>query len=65
MEEQHIAAAFDRYLEAIQARIMKMGGLVEAAIIDAAPALETCDEELVLEVRTRDKAIDSVEELIN
>lgn len=65
MEEQHIASAFDRDLEAIQARIMKMGGLVEAAIIDAARALETSDEELALEVRTRDKAIDSLEELIN
>lgn len=65
MEEQHIASAFDRDLEAIQARIMKMGGLVEAAIIDAARALETSDEELAIEVRTRDKAIDSLEDLIN
>ena len=65
MEEQHIASAFDRDLEAIQARIMKMGGLVEAAIIDAARALETSDEELALEVRKRDKDIDSLEELIN
>jgi hypothetical protein len=29
MNEQHIASAFDRDLEAIQAMIMKMGGLVE------------------------------------
>lgn len=65
MEEQHIASAFDRDLEAIQARIMKMGGLVEAAIIDAARALETSDEELALQVRARDKAIDSLEEQIN
>ena len=33
--DQHIASAFDRDLEAIQAHIMKMGGLVEAAILDA------------------------------
>ncbi|MDZ4137161.1 MAG: phosphate transport system regulatory protein PhoU, partial [Paracoccaceae bacterium] len=31
--EPHIAAAFDRDLEAIQAMIMKMGGLVESAIL--------------------------------
>lgn len=65
MVEQHIASAFDRDLEAIQAQIMKMGGMVEAAIIDSARALETRDEELAQDVRQRDKAIDGLEELIN
>ena len=46
MNEQHIASAFDRDLEAIQAQIMKMGGLVEDAIMDGAKSLETRDEEL-------------------
>ena len=36
MKEQHIASAFDRDLEAILAQIMKMGGMVEAAIADSA-----------------------------
>ena len=65
MSEQHIATAFDRDLEAIQAHIMKMGGLVEPAIIGAARSLETRDEELAQEVRKGDKAIDALEELIN
>ncbi|KUP92611.1 phosphate signaling complex protein PhoU [Tritonibacter horizontis] len=65
MEEQHIASAFDRDLEAIQARIMKMGGLVEAAIMEAARALETRDEELAAKVVKADAAIDGLEELIN
>ena len=65
MVEQHIASAFDRDLEAIQARIMKMGGLVEAAIMEAARALETRDEELAAKVVKEDKAIDGLEELIN
>ncbi|MEL0435464.1 phosphate signaling complex protein PhoU [Phycobacter sp. K97] len=65
MVEQHIASAFDRDLEAIQARIMKMGGLVEAAIMESARALETRDEELAQKVRADDKAIDGLEELIN
>ena len=65
MQDQHIASAFDRDLEAIQARIMKMGGLVEAAIRDAARSLETRDEELAEQVRKGDKAIDGLEELIN
>ncbi|SDW41609.1 phosphate uptake regulator, PhoU [Ruegeria halocynthiae] len=65
MSEQHIASAFDRDLETIQAQIMKMGGLVEAAIMSAARALETRDQELAQEVRQGDKAIDALEELIN
>ncbi len=65
MTEQHIASAFDRDLETIQAHIMKMGGLVEAAIMGAARSLETRDEELAQEVRQGDKAIDALEELIN
>ena len=65
MAEQHIASAFDRDLEAIQAKIMKMGGLVEAAILDAAQSLETRDEELAEKVRAGDKAIDELEEMIN
>lgn len=65
MEEHHIASAFDRDLEAIQARIMKMGGLVEAAIRDAARSLETRDEELAEQVRAGDRVIDEMEEAIN
>ncbi|MEO0936608.1 MAG: phosphate signaling complex protein PhoU [Pseudomonadota bacterium] len=63
--DQHIASVFDRDLEAIQAQIMKMGGLVENAIIEAAISLETRDEERAEKVRRRDKAIDGLEELIN
>ena len=63
--DQHIASAFDRDLEAIQAQIMKMGGLVEDAIKEAAISLETRDEERAEKVRVADKAIDALEELIN
>lgn len=65
MEHKHIASVFDRDLETIQAQIMKMGGLVEAAIMEAAHSLETRDEELAKEVVNRDKAIDALEELVN
>ncbi len=44
---------------------MKMGGLVEAAILDAADALETRDDELAERVRAADKAIDALEDQIN
>ncbi len=65
MNEHHIASAFDRDLEAIQAQIMKMGGLVETAISDASRSLELRDEELAEQVRKGDKAIDQLEEVIN
>ena len=63
--EPHIASAFDRDLEAIQAMMLKMGGLVEAALLDAAQALETRDDDLADRVRRGDKAIDALEEQIN
>ena len=62
---KHIASAFDRDLEGIQAQIMKMGGLVEASIIGAARSLETRDEELAMKVREGDKAIDALDEAVN
>ena len=65
MTQQHITSAFDRDLESIQAKIMKMGGLVEAAILEGAISLETRDEERAEKVRAADKAIDLLEEKIN
>jgi phosphate transport system protein len=65
MSEQHIARAFDRDLEAIQALVMKMGGMVETAILEAAKALEARNEELAEQVRQNDKAIDALELKIN
>ena len=44
---------------------MKMGGLVEDAILKAATSLETRDEELAEQVRNADRAIDELEEQIN
>ncbi len=63
--DQHILSAFDRDLEAVQALIMKMGGLVEAALGDAATALMQRDEELATKVRLGDKAIDALEEQVH
>ncbi len=65
MAEQHIARAFDRDLEAIQALVMRMGGMVETAILDAAQALESRNEDLAEQVRQNDKAIDALELKIN
>jgi phosphate transport system protein len=65
MTHTHILSAFDRDLETIQAMVMRMGGMVEAAILDAAEALETRDDELAQKVRQGDKAIDALEQEIN
>ena len=65
MSNEHILRAFDRDLEAVQAMIMRMGGLVETAISDAARALEAQDEVLADQVRANDKAIDLLEEQVN
>ena len=51
MTDKHIVSAFDRDLEGIQTQIMKMGGLVEAAILDAAQSLEDRDEDMAERVR--------------
>jgi phosphate transport system protein len=65
MNNTHISSAFDRDLEGIQMLLMKMGGLVESAILDAAQALETRDGELAEQVRRGDQVIDALEEQIN
>ncbi len=65
MTDAHISSAFDSDLEAVQAQIMKMGGLVEDAIRLGMQALETRDAELALQVRRADAAIDTLEETIN
>ena len=62
--ERHIVSAFDRDLETVQALIMKMGGLVEAALLESSRALETRDDELAARVQLGDKTIDELEEQI-
>ncbi|WP_132246676.1 phosphate signaling complex protein PhoU [Primorskyibacter sedentarius] len=62
---KHIASAFDRDLESVQAKILKMGGLVEASIKDSSSALDNRDEELAEKVRKGDAAIDALDEQIN
>ena len=64
-ENRHISSAFDRDLETIQALVVRMGGMVERAIADAATALETFDDELAEDVRRRDKEIDALDAQVN
>ncbi|RMH40604.1 MAG: phosphate transport system regulatory protein PhoU [Alphaproteobacteria bacterium] len=63
-DKHHIVRAFDRELEAVQAKIVRMGGLVEAAISEAMTALTDRDPELARKVRENDRLIDELEEEI-
>ncbi len=65
ISEPHISSAFDRDLEGVQALVMKMGGLVEHALLQSATALETRDEALAAEVRAGDRVIDALEDQIH
>ncbi len=62
---EHISSAYDRDLEGITTLIIKMGGLVEDAILKAAKSLGDRDVELADEVRDGDKVIDALEIQIN
>lgn len=62
---QHISSAYDRDLESIQTLVVKMGGMVESAILLATQSLEKRDLELAEQVRADDKKIDAIELQIN
>ena len=61
----HITSAFDRDLEEIQAKLMRMGGMVEAGIHDATKALSERDEVQAEAVRQADKEIDALDEALH
>jgi phosphate transport system protein len=65
MTKPHTFSLLDADLDRIRELILTMGGRVEQAIMLAARALDTRDEELALQVVQADKAIDAMEEEIN
>lgn len=62
--DQHILSAFDRDLEALQAHFIRLSGLAESALTEAAKALETLDLAAADKVIAADNAIDELEEFI-
>ena len=64
-DNPHISRAFDRDLEAIEAMIMKMGGLVEEAIEQATEAMSNGDTDLAERVRHADRRVDLAEQRVN
>ncbi len=61
MHEQDPSSALDRDMDALLTRIMTMGGLVEHAIAEAAPALAARDAERAEAVIAADARIDALE----
>jgi phosphate transport system protein len=64
MSDQHIVTSFDRDLEALQAHLTRLSGLVEKALTEAVNALEAQDIPAADKVVAGDRAIDDLEEFI-
>jgi phosphate transport system protein len=60
----HIVSSFDRDLEALQAHLLRLAGLVETALLDSARALEENDLPTADRVIGEDAAVDELEEFI-
>ena len=64
MENKHIVSSFDGDLEGIQATVMKLGGMVEMALSEAAAALKAGDVERAERVRKSDRMIDELDQTV-
>ncbi|MBT9612141.1 MAG: phosphate signaling complex protein PhoU [Burkholderiales bacterium] len=58
---EHISKQFDQELEAVRARVLQMGGLVEEQIINAMEALSSGDVELANSVMANDHRVNALE----
>ena len=61
----HIAPSFDRDLDALLAKLVRMSGLVETALTQSADALEQLDVVAAERLIAADAAIDGLDEVIN
>jgi phosphate transport system protein len=64
-QDTHIVSSFDHDLERLQAMLMRMGGLVEAALIGSLQGLQAGDVAVAEEVIENDRAVDGLDEQIN
>src|SRR4030065_2359641 len=58
---EHISKQFDQELEAVRARVLRMGGLVEEQIINAMEALASGNVELANTVMANDHRVNALE----
>jgi phosphate transport system protein len=61
MTEKHLSTQFDADLNAVNAHLLEMGGLVEAQVANAMKAFSTMDAELASDVNANEKAVNDFE----
>jgi phosphate transport system protein len=61
MTEKHLSTQFDADLNAVNAHLLEMGGLVESQVANAMKAFSTMDAELASDVNTNEKAVNDFE----
>lgn len=61
MQTEHIFKQYDAELEAVRAKVLEMGGLVELQIVQALEALIKLDTNLAKEVMVNDKRVNTLE----
>ncbi len=61
MQVEHIFKQYDAELEAVRAKVLEMGGLVENQIINALEALVKADAKLAKEVMANDHRVNELE----
>lgn len=61
MPDKHLSSQFDAELNALNALLMEMGGLVETQVAKAMKAFSTMDAELSAEVMDREKEVNALE----
>jgi phosphate transport system protein len=61
MTEKHLSTQFDADLNAINAHLLEMGGLVESQVANAMKAFSTMDAELASDVNTKEKSVNDFE----
>ena len=65
MQFEHTSKQYDAELEAVRARVLEMGGLVEQQIVNALKSLIEADTELAKEVMKNDAVVNALEVLID
>ena len=61
MQSEHTFKQYDTELEAVRAKVLEMGGLVEQQIISALEALVTADPRLAESVIENDHRVNGLE----
>lgn len=65
MSDKHLSTQFDADLSGISARVLEMGGLVEAQLVQAMHALTTFNSDIAAEVLQKEELVNQMEMVID